>query len=173
MSSTPLDLGALFRQHASYVLYTLRRLGVPARDLPDVAHDVFLQIHRRRETYDPARPIRPWLFAFSFRVAAQYRRLSRNRHELLEPPPDRPDPEPDAGERLAREQDLELAFQALASLELTRRAVFILHELDGCPIPEVATALGIPVNTAYSRLRLARGDFHEAAQRLRLRRGGP
>ncbi len=49
-------------------------------------------------------------------------------------------------------------------------AVFILHELDGIPIPEVASTFGIPLATAYSRLRLARADFAQAAQRPRGRR---
>jgi RNA polymerase sigma-70 factor (ECF subfamily) len=38
------------------------------------------------------------------------------------------------------------------------------------PIPEVALALEIPLNTAYSRLRLARNEFAIAAKRLRLAR---
>ncbi|HEX2671205.1 MAG TPA: sigma-70 region 4 domain-containing protein [Polyangiaceae bacterium] len=46
-----------------------------------------------------------------------------------------------------------------------------MHEIDGCPIPEVADALGIPLNTAYSRLRLARQDFADGLRRERLRRG--
>jgi RNA polymerase sigma-70 factor (ECF subfamily) len=66
-----------------------------------------------------------------------------------------------------------LARAALNRLELGRRAVFILHELDDQPMPEVAKALGIPLNTAYSRLRLAREHFASALQRARRRRGTP
>ena len=48
---------------------------------------------------------------------------------------------------------------ALAQVELHRRAVLILKDIDGQSIPEIAHALGIPLNTAYSRLRLARADL--------------
>lgn len=168
-----LDFPALFSDYFAYVFHTLRRLGVPARDLPDVTHDVFLQVYRRRDQYDPARPARAWLFGFAFRVASRYRRLSYNRREQLDALPELPDPAPDMVERLVHEQKVELALEALDSLELTRRAVFILHELDDCSIPEVARTLGIPLNTAYSRLRLAREDFQKAARRLTLRRGEP
>ena len=58
---------------------------------------------------------------------------------------------------------------ALDVLDLDKRAVFVMHEIDGTPIPAVATALGIPVNTAYSRLRLAREAFTAQVKRLRLR----
>jgi len=43
--------------------------------------------------------------------------------------------------------------------------------MDGIPMPEVAEALGVPLNTAYSRLRLARRDFQAAARRSGLDRG--
>ncbi|HWA72178.1 MAG TPA: sigma-70 family RNA polymerase sigma factor [Polyangiaceae bacterium] len=168
-----LDFRSLFSTHFAYVFHTLRRLGIPPRDLPDVTHDVFLQVYRRRDQFDPARPPRAWLFGFAFRVASRYRRLSYNRREQLDALPELPDPAPSVVEKLVHEQELELALAALDSLELTRRAVFILHELDGCPIPEVARTVGIPLNTAYSRLRLAREDFKKAARRLSLRRGEP
>ena len=39
-------------------------------------------------------------------------------------------------------------------------------------MPVIAEALAIPLNTAYSRLRLARRDFADAVTRLQKRRGG-
>jgi hypothetical protein len=48
---------------------------------------------------------------------------------------------------------------SLESIDIARRGVFILHELDAQPMVEIAQALGIPVNTAYSRLRVAREEF--------------
>ena len=52
---------------------------------------------------------------------------------------------------------------------LDRRAVFVMHELDGEPIPAVAAALGLPLNTAYSRLRTARELFTAALRRASAR----
>ena len=60
---------------------------------------------------------------------------------------------------------------ALDTLDLDRRAIITMHDLYGHPIPEVATALAIPLNTAYSRLRLARQDFLAAVARRRSTRG--
>jgi hypothetical protein len=89
-----LDFRSLFSTHFAYVFHTLRRLGIPPRDLPDVTHDVFLQVYRRRDQFDPARPPRAWLFGFAFRVASRYRRLSYNRREQLDALPELPDPAP-------------------------------------------------------------------------------
>ena len=57
--------------------------------------------------------------------------------------------------------------RAMNEIPLDRRAVFVMHELEGQGIPEVAEALQVPLNTAYSRLRLARRDFAVAVEKLR------
>jgi hypothetical protein len=47
-----------------------------------------------------------------------------------------------------------------------KRAVFVAHELEGQAAPEIAAALGIPLNTVYSRLRVARDTFSKVVRRL-------
>jgi RNA polymerase sigma-70 factor (ECF subfamily) len=54
--------------------------------------------------------------------------------------------------------------RGLAALSDEQREVFVLHELLGFTVPEVAEIVGILVNTAYSRLRLARANFVSAIQ---------
>ena len=58
----------LFDEHFTYVWTSLRRLGVPEREREDLSNEVFFRVHRRISDYDPARPGRPWLFAFAVRV---------------------------------------------------------------------------------------------------------
>jgi len=172
------DFPAVFDAELPYVWASLRRLGVRPADLEDVTHDVFIHVYRRFHERDPARPVRPWLFAFACRVAADYRRLARHRREVLGGSEEggsgsrfaaasRSEP---ADEAFARMEGEALVHAALETLEPDRRAVFVLHELDECPIPEVARALDIPVNTAYTRLRLAREGFAAAVKRLRVSR---
>src|SRR5438552_2588961 len=85
-------LRALFDAHAGYVWSTLRRLGVPSADLEDLTHDVFLQVYRRLDVYDPLRPVRPWLFGFAYRIASQHRRRAHRRHETPGAPEAAPAP---------------------------------------------------------------------------------
>ena len=49
----------------------------------------------------------------------------------------------------------------VATLGADQRAVFVLVEIEGTPMPEVAEALGVNLNTLYSRLRLARRRFEQ------------
>ena len=156
----------LFDREFDYVWTSLRRLGVHEGDAADVAQEVFVAVHRKLDEYDPQRPARPWLFAFAFRCASDWRRLARHRVEILGPHPSTPAASPDAEELLGRAQDVDLVMRALEHVEIDRRAVFILYELDECPMKEVARLLGIPLFTAYSRLRVAREEFTEAVRRL-------
>jgi RNA polymerase sigma-70 factor (ECF subfamily) len=165
---------ALFEAELPYVRHTLRRLGVREHDVEDLTHDVFVAVHRGLPGYDPERPPRPWLFGIAFRVASDYRRRSRFLREVgYEKHEDPIDASPPADEQLVAEQARRLVLEALDDVELDRRAVLILHDIDGHSVPEIARTLAIPLNTAYSRLRLAREQFKAAVKRVRLRRGEP
>ena len=56
------------------------------------------------------------------------------------------------------------------------RDVFVLFELEGIEIKDIATMVDIPIGTVGSRLRRARKEFSTLAARLRARlefEGGP
>jgi len=165
------DFAALYEKEFSYVWRTLQRLAVPRRDLEDVAHDVLVVAYRRRADYDSSRPLRPWLFGIALRVALEYRRSAHPADEPLDGRQDPPDSSRGPEEQLAVEQGRRLVIDMLHKLDAERRAVLILHDLDGEAMPHIAHALGIPLNTAYSRLRLARTDLVTEISRLRRRRG--
>lgn len=158
-------VGSLYRAEAGYVLHSLRRLGVEDRDVEDVAHDTFLVVARKLDDYDNERPLRPWLFGIAFRVALDYRRSARVRRVQLDLPPETEDVVTDYQSPDARIDAQRIVLAALQTLRLEARAVLILHDIDEVPVPEIATSLHIPLNTAYSRLRLARAQF-EAAVRV-------
>jgi RNA polymerase sigma-70 factor, ECF subfamily len=169
----PVDLTEIYRSELAYVWKTLRRLGAPPPDLEDLAHDVFVVVHRHLGDYDPARPLRPWLFGIALRVVADFRRLRRNQREIPGERVEPVDAAPTAHERVEGQEMRDLLMKALDTLDLEQRAVFVMHDLDEVPVPEIAEALAIPLNTAYSRLRLARADLaawitrHRSAERRR------
>jgi RNA polymerase sigma-70 factor, ECF subfamily len=164
-----LDFRTIFELEVGYVMRTLRRLGIAPADLEDLAHDLFLGVYQQLHTYDRSRPLRPWLFGFAFRIASHYRRragreTTRDDVDVIDAAAEAPDA------LLERERRRRLVLAALEQVELSRRAVFVLHELDGVTCEEVARTLEIPVGTVYSRLRLARQDFSSAVTRLRARK---
>jgi RNA polymerase sigma-70 factor (ECF subfamily) len=157
---------AVFEAEFAYVWTSLRRLGVQARDLEDVTHDVMLEVYRNFHRYDASRPLRPWLFAFAFRFASDYRRLSRHKVEVMDETAEGISLGAPADEAVARREGRALIARALEAVELDRRAVFILHEIDERPMAEIAESMGIPLHTAYSRLRVAREEFESSVRRI-------
>lgn len=170
-SRPPPDLAAIFDENFDYVWATLRRLGVRNADREDLVHEVFLKVNGRLADYDAARPMRPWLFGFAYRVAADYHRLARHRVEVIGGPSDPSSADVPADERVAALEERELLHAALDALDLDRRAVLVMHDLDEVPMPLIAQQLGVPLDTAYSRLRLARKQLAGHVLRLRVARG--
>lgn len=167
-----LSLETVFREHAPFVANTLRRFGVSPADLSDQLQEVFMVVHGLRHDYDPSRPLRPWLFGITYRVAARYRQ-KKGRQIVADSELDdtAEDPGPLADVSMESKEAQALVLEALERIDLSRRAVFIMADIDGEAIPDIATALQIPLNTAYSRLRLAREEFARAVRRLLLARG--
>ena len=160
---------SLFDAEYDYVHHSLRRLGVQARDLEDLAHEVFVEVYKNLARYDRQRPIKPWLFAFAFRRASDYRRLARHRTELGLPEDIAASTSPgrSAEDHAVDRQAARLVTVALEAMPIEQRAVFVLYEVDEIPMKEIAESLGIPANTAYSRLRLAREVFAAHAAKNR------
>jgi RNA polymerase sigma-70 factor (ECF subfamily) len=100
--------------------------------------------------------------------------MARHRLEVVgDGTPEAADGALPADEQLAAQQARELVIQALDAVELDRRAILVMHDIDGHTMPEIASTLSLPLNTAYSRLRLARADFKAAVERRRRARGEP
>jgi len=62
---------------------------------------------------------------------------------------------------------------ALARLDDDKREVLVLYELEELSMPEVARVLGVPVQTAYTRLHAAREIMRKALSRQQLAVGAP
>lgn len=156
-----------------YVLVVLWRLGVASRDLHDVAHEVFLVVHRRLEDHDPRLSLKPWIAGISANVALRHRALARNQRELLalddSEPIELADPGLDAERRVAQAETQRIVRELIQRIERERRAVFVLYDLEGSDMRDIAQALQIPVNTAWDRLRRARSEFTAAVKRLSAR----
>ncbi|HSO37352.1 MAG TPA: sigma-70 family RNA polymerase sigma factor [Labilithrix sp.] len=159
---------SLFDANASYVAASLGRLGIAPGDRDDLVSEIFVRVHRELGSYDPDRPLRPWLFAFAARVASEHRRLARHRREVIGEVADLPSTGPAPDRRLEHDDAKRLVNVALDALDEDKRAVFVLHDLDETPVPEIARALGIAEGTAYSRLRAARTEFTAAVRRAQL-----
>jgi RNA polymerase sigma-70 factor (ECF subfamily) len=161
----------LYDTQLDFVWRNLRRLGVSEADAEDRAQEVFVVAHRRFDEFeDRGRGPRAWLFQIVLRVASDARRHKRRHPEIPDggDAVERVSVEPSQTDAMARRDDLAKLDAALAVLDMDRRAVLVLHEIEEMTAPEIAQVLGIPLNTVYSRLRVAREKLEAALAR----RGG-
>ena len=149
----------------------LHRLGARGHDLEDLAHDVFVTAVRRWSSYDKTRPVRPWLMGIAFRVMADFRRRKSAQREEPAETIELADESRSAEQKVQDRETKELVDEALESLDVDRRAVLVMFELEQISAADISEALGTPVATTYSRLRVGREEFASAVRRIQLRRG--
>ena len=171
-----LDFDEVYEQNLSFVWRVLAGAGVPEHRLEDAAQDVFVVVHGKLAEFEGRSKLTTWLYGIARHVAldvvrkvARERRRQREMAEAPEREGAAPSPEETAGEVEARRVLLGL----LERIEPRRREVFVLVEVEGIPVREVAGMLKIKENTAWSRLRLAREDFERHVARMRAREGTP
>jgi RNA polymerase sigma-70 factor (ECF subfamily) len=159
-------LAEWFRAHFDHLWRLARRLGVPRQHADDVVQEAFITASRRADDIEPGCE-RRFLIAVTVKISANQRRRSARQldrpgeieHELADTP--------DAEQLLLQKRLRELFDAALDELSADHRAVFVLHELEGFSVPEIAQFLDIPSGTAASRLGRARRHFQESAAQLR------
>lgn len=165
------EWASVYREHFKPVWRFLARLGVQPSELEDLAHEVFLTAFKRADAFDPSRPVLPWLFGIAYRLASDHRqRAGSTREEVVGEVPDTAEISgPTAEKAVLARQARVLLDEVLESMDLEKRAVFVMHEFDGLTVPDIARTIDVPVATAYSRLRLAREQFDAGVKRVRAR----
>jgi len=156
------DFKNVFETYESYVTRVLRRLGVSSSDCNDVRQDVFVVVHRKLSEFDGRAPMRSWIYGICTRAASTYRRSARVRFEEMRDECPELNIAASQDTRLETIQTLACVQAILRELDDDKRVVFVLHELEGLPMSEVAHALGCPLQTAYSRLHAARKTMKDA-----------
>ena len=163
----------LYRDYFAFVWRSARALGVAPGAVDDVAQEIFVVVHRRLPEFAGRSTLRTWLSGIVLNVVRHHRRTiaRKSPHELSREEPASLDELPATGrdphEAAELAEGTRLLQRTLDELSDDKREVLVLAELEELPVPEIAEALGLKLNTAYSRLRLARADFEEALARHR------
>lgn len=172
--AAPVDrLTAMFHQHVSFVWRSLRRLGVPDGSVDDASQEVFIVAARHLERIATGKE-KAYLFGVAIRVAADARRSqSRRRESSVEPATDSPDPGPSVDQVVEQRRARQLLEQILNELPDDTRPVFILYELEGLTMAEIASFLELAPGTVASRLRRGRDLFTHRIAALQAASGSP
>ena len=165
---------AVYRQYVDFVWASARRLGVEPESMDDLVQEVFIVIHAKLDTLEKPEALRSFIYGVVRRTVSTHRRAKRARP--VAGLTASVGPEAAAHGRTPLEQteanaELRLLAGLLEQLDEPKREVFALVELQELSVPEAAEVLGIPLNTAYSRLRAAHQAFQAALARHHARTG--
>ena len=160
----PRRLAEMFQHHYDIVWRVLRRRGLSPPRADDATQEVFI-VASRKLAQIPIGNERAFLCGTALRVASTVRRSAEFRRESVSAEDDLGTTlvasEQPSGEELLDQRKARAALDAiLASLGEELQVVFVLFELEGLTMSEIAITLGIPPGTVASRLRRARELFH-------------
>ena len=151
-------LGSVYDRHATSLLRFVAR-AAGSHDAEDLVQQTFILAAKAALTYDGrGESARPWLYGIAARLIQQRRRsiarFARAVLRLSEVATRVHDPAPSS--------DIERGLRALSD---AKRVVIVLAEIEGYMCEEIASMLGIPVGTVWTRLHHARRElrtFYEA-----------
>ncbi len=152
---------ALLEAYRRPVFGYLVRSGVAGADRDDVFQGIFLKVHAAAQSYDPTRPLGPWLFTIVANTARNHFRSQVvpislvPRDDPLDPL-DPPDPNPGPEHIAEARETIAWLEEALLALPLAQREVLLLITIVGLRQQDVANSLNLPLNTVKTHLRRAR-----------------
>jgi len=144
----------------------LGRLGVARGDIDDLIQASFLEVVRAAPRFDASYAVHGWLLGIATMMARRHHRsLGRSAARMaswlgtlrIQAAPVRT-----AAELLDERDALRRIAHALDRLSAKKREVFVLVTVEGLSGEEAAAALGIPVNTVWTRLHHARRELRAA-----------
>lgn len=159
----------LYRAHRMEVYRVVYRLLGPSEDLEDVVQEVFIQVHRSLCNFRGQSKFSTWLHRVAVNVALQHLRKKKiaikTRPEELAPEPVAegvactPHEEAETNERLAAIR------RALDRLSPKKRAVVVMHDMQGMDAQAIAEVVGAPVFTVRTRLFYGRKELYREVLR--------
>jgi len=149
---------SLYERYSPSVHRFISALGIPPEEREDAAQDVFMAVYRSLGRFRGEAQLSTWIYRIAARHAVRMGRRRRVREflsvlALREPPPPAT---PDPSERASH---LHMLDRMLTRLNPKKRTVFVLFEIEGLKVDEIARVVGCPENTVWSRLHHARVEL--------------
>jgi RNA polymerase sigma-70 factor (ECF subfamily) len=145
---------ALYLEHSPRLFALARRMTGSAQESEDLLQDIFLQVHRKLDSYRGDAALGTWLYRLAIRQCLDFLRSRQGRMRAASGPLDHDGPHmPSTRETPAARIDLE---RAVAQLPPACRTVFVLHDVEGLEHRQIAGMLGVSEGTSKSQVFKAR-----------------
>jgi len=153
----------LYRENVGRVFAVCLRLAADAALAEELTQDSFVRAWQKLGTFRGESAFFTWLYPLAVKVALSERRARRRRTSRVMPTDDlTPFEKPERNEGPDLGIDLD---RALTKLPPGARAVFVLHDIEGCKHHEISALTGVATGTSKAQLHRARRLLREALER--------
>jgi RNA polymerase sigma-70 factor (ECF subfamily) len=170
--------GELVRRHQSAVFNVAYRLLGNRRDAEDITQEVFIRAYRAFHTFDPERPLRPWLKQIATNYTLNWLESARVRPETVAADLAQPDGEssgldewrqesPTPEQALSAQETVGQVQTAILHLPPRYRAVIELRHFQELTYEEIAATLNRPLSDIKSDLFRARKLLAQALAQVK------
>lgn len=163
---------ALVRRNFDRVSRYISRVVRDSRSVEDLTQDVFLQVHKSAQRYEPTAKFSTWLYRIATNIALNYlnqayvkKRRDRNRDDYGEPEiADRADSSPERQFSLDELRDRVSA--AVSALPIKQRIALTLFQYEELSYEQIASVLGTTVESVRCLLTRARAALRASLDGL-------
>ena len=157
--SNPTDWNELFRQQIPSALRLAIRLTGNVHDAEDILQESLLRAARSRDTFRGECPIRLWISRIVVNVFRTWIARQRTPEALIDDPPETNG----SGDCLVEDaEQAELVARYVSRLPERQREVLVFCVYENMDAAEVASLLGISLQSVYSSLSAAKRQLRES-----------
>lgn len=162
------DAGAfdqLVRRHAPRLLRMTYALVGNREDAEDLMQEALARAYFKLDTFAGRSAFFTWLYRIVLNLSISRRRRRRlestHRVGRLEEAPSPIDNSAAADDTVETQEQLQQMRNAIAKLDVQRRTVLVLRDVEGLDYAQIAELLNLPKGTVRSRLHRARADLRQ------------
>jgi RNA polymerase sigma-70 factor (ECF subfamily) len=162
----PQAFAELVKSFRGPVFSYLVRCGLNRAACDDVFQDIFIKVHNAAKSYEPEKPLKPWLFTIVVNTVRSHYRKERVRQLVVAvETPEAASREPRPDERVEASQTAAVLEREIAKLSFAEREVVLLCATEQLEQKDVAEMLGLPLGTVKTHLHRARATLARALSR--------
>jgi len=152
----------IVRRYRNQVVSLAYKMTKDYDEAADIAQNVFMKMSRNIWRYDEKKKFYTWLYRITVNAAIDHmRKHNRHRHEPLENYPDIRDKIRSRPDFSFHRRELQgHIHRAAETLNDKQRSAFLLRDVEGCKVDDVANILNMPEATV-------RWYLHRARSRIR------
>ncbi len=145
---------ALYREHSPRLYALARRMTGSPQESEDLLQEIFLQVHRKLDSYRGDAALGTWLYRLAIRQCLDFLRSRQGRMAAASRPLD------DEGTHVPATRETPVVRidieRAVARLPQGYRTAFVLHDVEGLEHKQIGELLGVSENTSKTQVFKAR-----------------